>query len=194
MSPIDPPPPFTRANVEAALARDDADALARAVIAAALGEEDAAWAEDVCLRLAAHPRANVRGNAVLALGHLARIHGRLGRGRALPVLEAALADADEYVRGQAHAAVDDVEHFLGWRTSRPNPLRDWMEGGLPTGVGFRRNETARIESGSRAGAAGSVVFLLETDPEPRYVVELSTGEDVTVPQSALRPADPEASA
>jgi hypothetical protein len=184
----EPIPEPARAQVEAAILRDDPDELARAVIGAALHADDGAWAEEVCVRLASHPHPNVRGNAVLGLGHVARVHASLDRGRALPILEAALGDADEYVRGQAHAAVDDVEHFLGWRTSRPNPLRDWHDGLGVDGIGYALNDAVAIVDGEHAGEAGSVVMLLAWEPEPLYVVEFATGEDARVPQSALRPA------
>jgi hypothetical protein len=38
---------------------------------------------------------------------------------ARPVVEAALRDPDEWVRGQATSATDDIEQFLGWKLSRP---------------------------------------------------------------------------
>lgn len=180
-------PELSPAGVEAAVRRGDPDELLRAVLSAALYAADPEWAAGVCLRLAAHPHPGVRGNAVLGLGHLARLHGRLDRARVQPVLEAALSDPDPFVRGQADAAVDDVEHFLGWRTARPNPLRDWMEGGLPGGVAFALNQPVRLAGGPRAGEAGSVVLLLRLDPDPLFCVELGTGEDVHVRQSGLRP-------
>jgi hypothetical protein len=36
-----------------------------------------------------------------------------------PVVQAALRDPHEYVRGQAEAAADDLAHFLGWTLDRP---------------------------------------------------------------------------
>ena len=60
---------------------------------------------------------SVRGNA--SLGHLARIHRRLDRLAVLPIIEAALLDPHEYVRGQANAAADDIEQSLGWALVRP---------------------------------------------------------------------------
>lgn len=184
----EPIPALSRDAIEAALARDEPGELLRVVLSAALEANDAAWAEDVCLRLAGHPHPNVRGNAVLGLGHLARIHGRLDEARALPAIEAALADADDLVRGQADAAAGDVEQFLGWRTSRPDPLRDWMEGALAGGVRFGPGAAVRIDSGQNLGALGAVVTVLDFEPEPLYLVELEGGEDVRVLQSALQPA------
>lgn len=107
-------PELSPAEVEAAIGRDDPGELLHAVLAAALRAADAAWAEDVCVRLSRHPHFNVRGNAVLGFGHIARIHGTLTRARVRPILEAALRDEHEYVRAQADSAASDTRVFLGW--------------------------------------------------------------------------------
>lgn len=108
------------ADVEAAIARDLADELLHVPLRVSLDPPDCAWAQDVCLRLASHPHFNVRGNAVLGFGHLARTCGALDEARVKPVVEAALRDPDAYVRGQADAAAGDIEHFLGWRLDWPD--------------------------------------------------------------------------
>ena len=114
--PIDP---MSREDVEAVLARGNPEELLRAVLAVALHDEDNAWATSICLRLASHNHFNVRGNAILGLGHLARRYCYLDPA-ARGIIEAGLQDDDPYVRGQADAAADDVEHFLGWEIKRPN--------------------------------------------------------------------------
>ncbi|HEX8635118.1 MAG TPA: hypothetical protein VF703_13305 [Pyrinomonadaceae bacterium] len=91
----------------------------KAVISAVLHSDDPAWAEDVCLRLARHEHFNVRGNAILGFGHLARIHRQLDERRVKPLIEDALREASDYVRGQADAAADEVEFFLKWKIDRP---------------------------------------------------------------------------
>ena len=106
--------PVDRHVAEAALRRDDPDELLFVVLSVALHEPDPEWAQEFCLRLSSHPHFNVRGNAVLGLGHIARIHGELDPARAKPVIEAALRDEHEFVRGQAHSAKDDAELFLKW--------------------------------------------------------------------------------
>src|SRR5215211_3117878 len=111
--------PRNKEEVESAISGNDADELPYAVLSAALYSDDPTWAEDVCLRLAEHEHANVRGNAILGFGHIARIHRRLDERRAKPVLEAALRDESDYVKGQADAAADDVESFLKWQVNRP---------------------------------------------------------------------------
>lgn len=107
------------AELEAALERDDPEELLRAVLAVALHSEDGEWATSVCMRLASHRHVSVRGNAILGLGHLARRCGRLDAA-ARDIIETGLRDADPYIRGQAEAAADDVQHFLHWKITRPN--------------------------------------------------------------------------
>jgi hypothetical protein len=104
--------------VEAAIRRNEPQELLFAVLSAALYGSSLEWAEEVCRKLAMHEHFNVRGNAILGFGHLARIHGRLDRSIAMPIIEAGMVDSHEFVRGQAHAAADDVEHFLGWSITR----------------------------------------------------------------------------
>jgi hypothetical protein len=109
---------ISEADVEAAIARDDPDELLYVPIALGLHAEDLEWAQAVCIRLAAHAHFNVRGNAVLAFGHLARRFRRLDRTAVEPLVRQALTDADEYVRGQAMDAAGDLAHFLGWSLAR----------------------------------------------------------------------------
>ena len=106
------------------VARDDAVAtvqggvagdIAVAVLSIALHETDLAWAESFCLPLTKHPDPYVRGNALLSFGHLARIHGRLMNDSISRLVSDGLRDADTYVRGQAYAAADDLNHFLRWQ-------------------------------------------------------------------------------
>jgi hypothetical protein len=76
-----------------------------------LYEEDFDFVQAACIRLAANDDEVVRGNAVLGFGHLARRFGEL-LPEGVSVVRAALSDPSEYVRGQAHAAADDISHFL----------------------------------------------------------------------------------
>jgi hypothetical protein len=105
---------WTEADVEAIIARGDPGELLYIPIHISLNPPGRVWAEQICIRLAGHPDANVRGNAILGFGHLARIFGYLNCRKVQPLIEAGLQDPDGYVRGQADAAADDVEWSLGW--------------------------------------------------------------------------------
>jgi hypothetical protein len=88
--------PRSKEEIESAISRNDVDELSSAVVSAALYSNDAIWAEDVCVRLAKHEHSNVRGNAILGFGHIARIHQQLDERRVKPVLEAAMRDKSDY--------------------------------------------------------------------------------------------------
>ncbi|HEX5219687.1 MAG TPA: hypothetical protein VFZ59_08980 [Verrucomicrobiae bacterium] len=81
-------------------------------------DEDFYFAQEICIKLSAHNHFNVRGNAVLGFGHIARVHRKLNQAVVQPIIQAALHDQDDYVRGQAEAAADDTTRFLSWQYDR----------------------------------------------------------------------------
>ena len=113
-----PIPKMTRADIEIAIRDNNLEILHIVPLSAALHSEDPVWAQEICLTLSHHSDFNVRGNAILGFGHIARIHGVLDRDRVQPIIEDGLHDAAEYVRSHAHDAAGDVEHFLKWRIRR----------------------------------------------------------------------------
>jgi hypothetical protein len=113
-------PCLDKDEVEAAIARDIAEEVSIAILSAVLHVNDCHWAEAICISLSQHQHFNVRGNAILGFGHLARLHGKLSNQVAKELIENALVDDNDFVRGQANSAADDVEHFLGWKIRRPN--------------------------------------------------------------------------
>jgi hypothetical protein len=100
--------------VERALRGGDTEALLRAVIGVSMHNADWRYAQDLCVRLSSHPHFNVRGNAVLSFGHIARVHRQLDRALVQPIIQAALRDESDYIRGQAVCAMDDTAFFLEW--------------------------------------------------------------------------------
>jgi hypothetical protein len=95
-----------------AIAANDADKLGSMIVAAAIYEEDFEFVQRTCIQLSSHSDEIVRGNAVLGLGHLSRLFGRLSD-KAIGIVRERLQDPSDYVRGQAHAAAGDLSHFLG---------------------------------------------------------------------------------
>ncbi len=95
-----------------AIERDDPEVLGPMIIGAALYEDDFDTVYSACLRLSNHRDETVRGNAVLGFGHIARLFGRLGQDGP-DIVKRGLKDPSPYVRGQAHAAANDLDHFLG---------------------------------------------------------------------------------
>jgi hypothetical protein len=73
---------------------------------------DCEWAQNICIRLSSHENFNVRGNAILGFGHLARTCAKLNKEEVKLIIARALKDEHEYVRGHAYNAADDIEMFL----------------------------------------------------------------------------------
>src|SRR5262245_8781008 len=109
----EPIPQMTRAEINSAILRDDSERLVYAALSAAFYVDDSHWVQNVCVRLAEHPNANVRGNAIEGFAHIARIHRSLDA-CVKPLIERAFYDEDSLVRMKAHDAADDVAHFLKW--------------------------------------------------------------------------------
>ena len=110
-------------EIEAAILRDDSDELVYAVLSAALYAYDAGWAENICARLAAHENENVRGNAILGFGHIARIHGQLTEAKVKPLIESAFEDESAFVRDHADSVKDDTKMFLHWKWKQKRKAR-----------------------------------------------------------------------
>lgn len=109
-----PPAGVTRAEAEALAGSRDNEALASALVSIALNESDGAWATNFCLRFVSAPAEAVRGSALLGLGHLARRFRAFESGAAVAqALQNGLQDSSAWVRGQADAASDDFEQFVG---------------------------------------------------------------------------------
>jgi len=107
------------ADVEEILHLGGPRELAYVPISLGLNATDPVWGQNVCISLATHADRTVRGNALLGLGHIARVHRWLDPTRAHALIEGGLRDESEYVRGQADCAADDVKMFLGWTVQRP---------------------------------------------------------------------------
>ena len=93
-------------------------------IALSMDPPDDVDVEGICRDLAFHKDAWVRGNALTAFGHLARVLRKLEKqGRIKQILEAALSDEEPTVCGKAADAISDIETFLGWSfgTREPAP-------------------------------------------------------------------------
>ncbi|MEF2246496.1 hypothetical protein [Paenibacillus sp. IITD108] len=83
-----------------------------ALLGLAFNEQDWKWVQDICLQFSNNSNYKVRGIAILCFGHLARIHGQLETELVLPIVKKALNDSNEFVRGHANSALDDIQFFL----------------------------------------------------------------------------------
>jgi len=72
------------------------------------------YAQAICISLTTHENEYVRGNSMLGLGYIGMFKKVIDREKVQPILERALQDKSEYVRGHAICAIDDINHHLGW--------------------------------------------------------------------------------
>ncbi len=108
----------TQAELDAALGRDDADALREMIIAVTLLGDDRSQATNLVRMLVNHHDEYVRGNTVLGIGHIARRFGSVPPDLRAAV-RAALRDPSEHVRGHAMSAADDLHTFADINVHSP---------------------------------------------------------------------------
>ena len=103
------------AEAKRALDRGEVAQFAILILGVALDCDDLEESVALCVAGARLHDPVVRGNSVLALGHLARRFGTLDRQLTEHLVAEALTDPSQHVRGQAESAADDIEQFAGWR-------------------------------------------------------------------------------
>lgn len=106
---------WTEQDVAAVIARGVPDELLYVPIVISMDPPDFQWSQAICISLASHPHFNVRGNAILGFGHLARTCRRIDAATVVPLIAAALQDESAYVRGHADDAAGDLLHYLDVR-------------------------------------------------------------------------------
>jgi hypothetical protein len=67
-----------------------------------------------------------------------------------------------------------TQHYAAFLAHEPLP-----------GVTLSHNDYVRVCAGEHVGPSGSVVSVEELGPDPIYLVELESGQDVLVAQSCL---------
>jgi hypothetical protein len=102
-------------DVEAVLVRADPAELVCVPIVVGMSAHDAGceWAQSICHRLTCHTAAQVRVNAILGLGHIARTCRQLNLDLAIPAIERGLHDEVLAVRQNAREVTADLQVFLG---------------------------------------------------------------------------------
>jgi HEAT repeat protein len=100
---------FSKAEASSIFQNGQPQEISEAIIGLAMNERDWRWVQDAVLQFLEHPDMNLRMTAATALGHLARIHGKLDMDRVVPALQRLLANPR--TAGRASDALDDIETF-----------------------------------------------------------------------------------
>jgi hypothetical protein len=116
------PRPMSRSEILESLQRAPRE-YSRAVLCAALFD-DILFAEPLVVSASSHASPMVRGVAMTAVGHMARIHKNYDSTLMLTeVLASGLRDPEPDVRGQADDAIDDVIQFIPSLTTIGEQIR-----------------------------------------------------------------------
>jgi hypothetical protein len=100
-----------RELAESQLHSDQPELRSEAILSLALYDQDWKDVQERCLVLIQDDDKDVASTAVLALGHLARLHRQLAIARVISALQTTAADPT--LAGRVADALDDIETFVG---------------------------------------------------------------------------------
>ena len=102
--------PISKIEVQESI-KGDVQAASEALIRAALSIADRDWVESVLVDSISDKRLEVRRAAILAIGHLARIHRKITLEKVVPLLQS--CSNEQSIAGAAEDALNDVMMFTG---------------------------------------------------------------------------------
>ncbi len=103
------PSHLSNQEVEEILKNGTPLAISEALVSAAFHQSDREFARRVIFEYARNGKQGTRATAVLCIGHIARIDGDVPQDLTVELVADALRDEDPAVRGQAIAALQDIE-------------------------------------------------------------------------------------
>ena len=106
---------FSDSDVLKAIKSDDMEALKLLPIKLGLNHENWRFVQDISVKLAEHPNEDVRGNSFRGLAYTAMNLNKLEKNIVKPILLRGLKDESDWVRGCAQEALDDINHYMGWK-------------------------------------------------------------------------------
>jgi hypothetical protein len=139
--------------------------------------------------------SNLPGLATAGPDELERVRSaavRLSAGSLKGLSEAIqLAELDWRDLLVAAGFADDPTAHTRWmpRPFNADVINDWLAGGCLPGVAFSQNDPVIVKIGSDDQRPGSVISLEALEPEPRYLVELGSGEERMAFQRQLMQID-----
>ena len=85
------------------------DVISKTLLYITFNINDIDWAEDCCLSLIDNDNEDISGLAITCLGHIARIHSRINKGKVIPVLIEKRKNLN--LSGRVEDALDDIIFF-----------------------------------------------------------------------------------
>jgi len=102
--------PINKNDAERIFASDNLEKIREALVAVSFYEEDWKWAQDECLKFLSHENNIISGLAATCLGHIARVHGKIERGKVLKELNSRLNNLE--IAGRIEDAMSDIDIFV----------------------------------------------------------------------------------
>jgi hypothetical protein len=104
------PPRLSRDVAVAKLRGTERLARIDGLLSLALYDPDWKWVQERCLELLHDPDPDIVATAILALGHVGRLHGQLDLDRVVPELEA--LKTNEALAGRVSDVMNDIDIFV----------------------------------------------------------------------------------
>lgn len=104
---------YTDQEIKETLSREKPEELLYLGLSVGMYHHNWRYAQEICLKLVEHENANVRANAILGLGHIARTKGQLDKRLVKPIILRELRSNKEH-KGTIIDAITDINFFLKW--------------------------------------------------------------------------------
>jgi hypothetical protein len=106
------PEPISKEKVLSVIKSGVIEEVQRTLVDMVFFEEDFDFALNVVLGCASSASPEIRGTAILCLGHLARIHRAMPESPVVEIIRQGLLDPNPYVRSHSDSAADDITSFV----------------------------------------------------------------------------------
>ncbi|WP_321840118.1 hypothetical protein [Paraburkholderia bannensis] len=102
---------YSKEELEIQLNSADKDVAIDALMYLCFNIADPEWIQGKCIEAIENGKdEDVRGLGITCIGHVARMHSQINRGKLMPVLEKCLKDPT--LSGRAEDALQDIEMFI----------------------------------------------------------------------------------
>jgi hypothetical protein len=100
---------YSKPQLSLLLKSTDLNVVSDTLLYVCFNVDDIEWIQDKCIELLEHKDEDIAGLAATCLGHIARIHSRINKGKVLPVLQSKLQDTR--LSGRVKDALEDIDMF-----------------------------------------------------------------------------------
>lgn len=104
--------PLDKAAAGELLLSGDEEKIVMGLLGLVEGNTEWRWVQDQCLRFVNDPRVTVARVAIMCLGHLARMEGKLDLDKVMPMLDAGLQHENPAIRGVTEDTLSDISIYI----------------------------------------------------------------------------------